>query len=105
MLLKNKKMYMLSLTYKEKDLQNNTDIEEWIEILKNATIETIKYTPVQIPKCNIDGNNVIGTEGKTCSDANENTLSCNQTRPTLNNTLSAGAGKSITINGIVYSCE
>ena len=104
LLLKNKKIYMLSLVYEEK-FKNNTEIVKWVEILNKTTIESIKYTPIQIPRCIIDGNTVIGTEGKTCSDNSENTLTCNQTRPTLNGTLTAGPGKSIKVNGTEYSCQ
>ena len=104
MLLKNKKMYKLSLLFNEK-LQDNPDVVKWIKILQDANLTTIKYTPIHLPRCTIEGNRVIGSEGKTCSDNKENELTCNQGRPTFNHTFTAGAGKSIDMNGVEYRCQ
>ncbi len=103
-LLKNKKLYTLSLLFNEK-LQDNPEIVKWIKILQDANVTTIKYIPTHLPRCTIEGNQVIGLEGKTCSDNAENELTCNQGRPTLNHTFTAGAGKSIDMNGVEYRCQ
>ncbi len=104
LILKEKKMYKLALLFKE-ELQDRPEIVKWIKILQNATTKTIKYIPPHLARCTIESNRVIGVEGKTCSDNNGNELTCNQGRPTLNNTFTAGKGKSINMNGVEYMCQ
>ena len=106
-ILKNKKLYLLSLVYKEKDLKSHPEVEKWIKIIKEVTPETVisqSESNIKL-KCIIDGNTIIGQEGKTCIDNDGHTLTCNNTKPTVDSALSAGAGKSVTINGKKYSCQ
>ena len=67
----------------------------------SCTNDAPTAAPVQNTACTVSGNTVLVNEGTTCTNGND-TLSCQDNKVTLNNSITGGT---ININGKTYTCQ
>ena len=72
------------------------------ELAQNAAKEKEKQdNNASVKQCQVNGNTVLVNEGETCKHETD-TATCQNNIVTVDNSLS---GKSVTINGITYTCN